>query len=122
MGAVAWSLQTAGMVRVVNAESVLKGARYSGSGSVILRIKDPQIAENSRSFAVRFSEGRAVSVEETRAEPDAVLSIAAFSALIAGVCDFSDAAEWMDGLEVRRPVDALSQVFYRKPMMIVDYF
>lgn len=121
MGAAVCSLQPAGMVRVVNAESVLRKAAYAGSGSVVLRIRDPQIPENDRTFAVRFSQGKAVSVEETREDPDAVLSIAAFSALMTGVCDFRDAAEWMDGLEVRRP-EALPQVFYRKPLMIVDYF
>ena len=121
MGAAVCALQPAGMVRVVHAESVLKKAAYVGSGSVVLRIRDPQIQENNRAFTVRFSRGRAISVEETREEADAVLSIAAFSALITGVCDFRDAAEWMDGLEIRRP-EALPQVFYRKPLMIADYF
>ena len=122
LGAVTWSIQPAGMVRAVNVESVLKKAKYAGDGSLILQIQDPQIKENDRTFAVRFAAGKAVSVEETQSEPDAVLSIAAFSALIAGVCDFADAAEWMNGLEVRRPTDALSQIFYHKPMMIIDSF
>ena len=122
MGAATWSLRGAGMVRVVNVERVLRKARYMGGGSAVLRIRDPQIQENDRAFAIRFSEGRAVSVEETQEAPDAVLSIPAFSALISGVCDFPDAAEWMDGIEICRRTDALSQVFYRKPMMIVDYF
>lgn len=121
MGAAVCSLQPAGMVRVINAESVLKKAAYIGDGSAVLRIRDPQIPENDRTFAVHFAQGQAASVEASREEPDGVLSISAFSALITGVCDFQDAAEWMDGLEVRRP-EALSQVFYRKPMMIVDYF
>lgn len=121
MGAAACSLQPAGMVRAVNVKSVLEKAAYAGSGSAVLRVRDPQIPENDRTFSLRFSQGKAVSVEETREEADAVLSIAAFSALIAGVCDFRDAAEWMDGLEVRRPA-ALPQVFYRKPLMIADYF
>lgn len=121
MGAAACSLQPAGMVRAVNVKSVLEKAAYEGSGSAVLRVRDPQIPENDRTFSLRFSQGKAVSVEETREEADADLSIAAFSALIAGVCDFRDAAEWMDGLEVRRTA-ALPQVFYRKPLMIVDYF
>jgi hypothetical protein len=61
-------------------------------------------------------------VEEASEEADAVLTIQAFSALITGVCDLREAALWMDGLEVRRPEAPLAQVFYRKPMMIVDYF
>lgn len=121
MGAAVCSLQPTGMVRVVNAKDVLKKAAYAGSGSTVLRIRDPQIPENDRIFAIRFSQGKAVSVEEAQGEADAVLSIAAFSALITGACDFRDAVEWMDGLEVRRP-EALPQVFYRKPLMITDYF
>lgn len=122
MGAVTWSIQPAGMVRVVNVENVLKKAAYIGDGDLVLQIRDPQIRENDGRFAVRFAGGRALSVEETRAEPDAVLSISAFSALISGVCDFPDAASWLNGVEVHRPTEALSQVFYRKPMMIADYF
>lgn len=122
MGAAVWSVQPAGMARVVNVKSVLEKAAYVGDGGLVLQILDPQIGENNRAFAVRFAGGRAVLVEETTAAPDAVLSISVFSALIAGACEFSEAAEWMDGLEVRRPADALSQVFRRKPMMIVDYF
>ena len=121
MGAAACSAQPVGMVRVINVESVLKKAAYDGSGAVILAVRDPQLPENDRTFAVRFDQGRALSVEETREEADAVLAIPAFSALMAGACDFSGAAEWMDGLEVRRPA-ALSQVFRRKPLMIADYF
>lgn len=122
MGAASWSVQPAGMVRVVNVESVLKKAAYAGDGSAVLQIRDPQIGANNRSFRLRFASGRATGVEETREEPDAVLSIPAFSALISGVCGFPEAAEWMDGLEVRRPSDALSRVFRRKPLMIVDDF
>ena len=121
MDAASSILHPSGMVRVINAESVLKKAAYLGSGSAVLEIRDPQIPENSRTFAVQFSQGKAVSVEETQEEADAVLSITAFSALIAGVCGFQEAAAWVDSLEVRRPA-SLSQVFYRKPLMIADNF
>lgn len=122
MGAVTWSVQPAGMVRVVNVESVLKKAAYIGDGGLTLQIRDPQIEANNRSFHLYFAAGRAVSVKEAWAEPDVILSISAFSALISGVCDFRDTAEWLDGVEVRRQADALPRVFYRKPLMIADYF
>lgn len=122
MGAVSWSVQPAGMVRVVNVESVLKKAAYIGDGGLTLQIRDPQIAENNRSFHLYFKEGRADRVEDAQLNPDVVLSISAFSALISGVCDFSDAVEWMDGVEMRRQADALPRVFYPKPLMIADYF
>ena len=79
-------------------ESVLKKAAYIGDGSIVLAVRDPQIPENGRTFAVRFAQGKAVSVEEASEEADAVLTIQAFSALITGVCDLREAALWMDGL------------------------
>ena len=122
MGAAQWSVQPAGMVRIINAKSALEKARYIGSGSITLKIQDSQIQENNRTYAVVFSEGRAVSVTQTPGEPDAILSIPAFSALLAGVCDFADASQWFSGLEVRDPNACLGQIFYRKPLMIADYF
>lgn len=122
LGAVQWSVQPGGMVRVINVKRVLEKARYLGSGSAILKIQDPQIAENNRTYAVRFSEGRAVSVEDTRKEPDVILSISTFSVLISGVCDFTDTKDWLEGMEILKPDACLSQIFFRKPMMIVDYF
>ena len=122
LGAVRWNLQAAGMVRVVHVKNVLKKARYLGSGAVTLEIHDEQIPENNGRFAVTFENGRALSVEQTQAEPDAVMTIAAFSALIAGTCDFEAARHTLPGLEVRKDNPVLGQVFYRKPMYITDYF
>lgn len=123
LGAAKWSiLANAGMVRVVNVEQVLKKACYIGSGKYTLRIRDEIIAENNGGFTLEFRDGQAIAVRRTSEEPDIDLTIGTFSALIAGVCDFSGAAEWMNGLEIRNPDAAFAQLFYRKPMMIVDYF
>lgn len=122
MGAAQWSVVPAGMVRIINAKSTLEKARYIGSGSIAVKIQDKQIKENNHTYAIVFSEGRAVSVTPTLEEPDAVVSISTFSALLAGVCDFADAAQWFCGLEVRDPNACFCQIFYRKPLMIADYF
>ena len=121
LGAVEWTLQPHGMVRVLHVQKVLEKARYIGSGRVILEIQDSLIAENNRRFAISFAEGHAESVEETNAAPDAVLSIGAFSALITGVWDMAD-TPWLEGIEIRNPAAPLSQVFYKKPLMITDLF
>lgn len=122
LGAVSWTLMaSSGMVRVINAEQVLRKARYLGNGRCVLEIRDSQIPENSGSFAVTFADGTAVSVERTDAQADAVMEISTFSALIAGVCDWSDAKHTFPGLTVNREAQ-LSQVFHRKPLMICDYF
>lgn len=123
LGAVTWELlSSSGMVRVVNAQSVLEKARYRGAGQVTLEILDNQIPENNCCFAVTFAENKAVSVEKCSADADAVLTVSAFSALIAGVCDFEEARHTFFGLTVQRDNPALSQVFFRKPLMITDYF
>lgn len=121
LGAVSWSVQSAGMVRAVNVKSVLEKARYIGSGTVCVAVQDSQIPENNDSFAVTFADGRAESV--TRGgEADVVMTVPTFSALIAGVWDFAEARGALPGLEVKRENPCLNQVFFRKPLMIADYF
>ncbi len=121
LGAVSWSVQSAGMVRAVNVKSVLEKARYIGSGTVCVAVQDSQIPENNDSFAVTFADGRAKSV--TRGgEADVVMTVPTFSALIAGVWDFTEARGALPGLEVKRENPCLNQVFFRKPLMIADYF
>lgn len=123
LGAAKWSiLANGGMVRAVNVKNVLQKAKYQGCGRLTLSILDDQIPENTGVYAVSFSDGRAVSVETTDEAPDAVLSIPAFSALIAGVCDFSEARSTLSGLEIRNESACFHSVFCRKPMMIVDAF
>lgn len=123
LGAVKWNLlHNAGMVRIINVRRVLELARYIGSGQLTLEILDPQISENSGRFHLVFVDGKAVSLEDTAAEPDVSMGISTFSALICGVCDFSEARHTFSGLEVRKETNFFHQVFYRKNMMITDYF
>lgn len=122
LGAAQWVLRPAGMVRVVNVQSVLEKARYKDSGTLTMEILDRQIARNNGRFRVIFEEGRALSVTKTEAEPDVVLTIPTFSALIAGVSDWNEARSWMDGLEVKHENIYFERVFYSKMMMIVDGF
>lgn len=122
MGAAQWSVENAGMVRVINVVEVLKKARYQGSGSLTVEIEDPQIPENNGVCTVTFADGKALSVKKNETAPDLKLSISAFSALIAGALPFRDAADYLSGVRVLTPSKAAEQVFYKKPMMIADYF
>ncbi len=123
LGAARWELQaSSGMVRVVNAEKVLKMAKYLGSGQVVLEIQDPQIPENNGRFSVAFQNGRASHVCRTEDAPDAVMAISTFSALISGVSNWAEAKYTFSGLEVLSENPCLEQVFFPKPRMIVDFF
>lgn len=121
LGAVEWTLQPHGMVRVLHAQKVLEKARYIGSGKVVLELQDNLIEENNRRFAVSFVDGKAVYVAETEESPDAVLSIAAFSGLITGVWDMAD-TPWLEGIAIENPAAPLPQLFYKKSLMITDLF
>ena len=122
LGAASFSLQPAGMVRVVSVAEVLRRAAYRGTGELHLGVRDALIPENDGVFLVRFKNGSAVRVEKRSEAPDAIFSIAAFSALIAGVCDFDGAANWMNGIQIHSPDAPFDSVFYRKSMMISEYF
>lgn len=114
--------QTIGMVRIINAKSALEKAKYRGSGSITLKINDLQISQNNRTYAITFAGGRAVSVKETDNEPDALLNIPAFSALLMGAADFEDAGAFLSGIEIKNENACFRQVFYSKKMMIADFF
>lgn len=122
MGAAKWSIQNAGMVRVISVESVLKKARYLGSDVVTLEIKDQHIEKNCGIYAVEFKDGIAVTIEKKSGNPDMVLDINTFSALISGVCSLEEAEQWMPGVRLMKNREALSKLFYKKPLMIADYF
>ena len=121
-GAARFALQPSGMVRVINVKEALLRAEFRGDGELRLGIRDARIPDNNGVFFLRFENGRAISVERTEDKPDAVMEISAFSALIAGVCDFEGAKDWMDGIEVLNAAAPLARVFYRKSMMISEYF
>lgn len=110
-----------GMVRVVNVEAVLNGARYRGSGRVSLSVSDGQIEENNGVWETVFRDGKAVLVKKTDADADAEMGINEFSRLIIGAGDVKS-LEFMDHATVHKNVEMLARVFYRKPNMILEYF
>ena len=123
MGAVSLKKFWTGMVRVVNVEKVLRGAKYIGSGSVKLGIKDAQIAENTDVFEVTFENGVCKDIARLGAEADAdiTMTISEFSRLIIGTSDVSS-LPYMERVTVHNSSAPLNQVFYKKPNMIVQYF
>lgn len=110
-----------GMARVVNVIKVLKMAKYLGSGSLVISITDTFISENNNTFYLRFENGVAQEVYITNAMPDISLGIADFSRLIVGACDTS-AILFMESVNVYSTLEKLSNVFYKKPALITEYF
>lgn len=122
MGAASMKKLFAGMVRVVNVEKVLYGARYQGSGSLSIEILDKQIPENCGVFTVSFEHQKASSVvKDSAATPDLSMGINEFSRLIIGEGSIAS-MEFMDNITVHGNLSEIEKVFYSKPSLIREYF
>ena len=108
-----------GASRVVDVEGILKLARYCGRGSADIRVVDPVCPWNDKCFHVVFDD-RCQSVTETD-RWDIRLTIGAFTALILGGRDLSEAA-FMEGVEMGGNLENLRKIFYKKSMWIEDHF
>lgn len=110
-----------GMVRAVNAKKALELAAYKGSGELVIRLHDSVISENDKTFCVKFSDGKAVSVGESSSEPDIELSIGDFSRFLIGTHS-PEELNYVDAARVNCSMEKLGRVFYKKPNFIGDYF
>ncbi len=110
-----------GMGRIVNVKKALELAAYRGSGSIVIAVKDEILPENNGSFAVAFQSGKAVSVEKTDDQPDISLSVAMLSKFLLGECEASKLAHY-PGVTVNCDSALAAQVFYKKPLLILDSF
>lgn len=120
-GALQCERATFGMVRVVDAQQVLRLARMRGDGELIIKLSDEQIQQNNGTFHVRFADGTVTSVERTETEADVTMTIQAFSRLICGCYDVQDWG-WLSDVTLHCEPQKAAQVFYRKPMYITRYF
>lgn len=115
------SLFLNGMLRVVNAEAALKLCRCRGEGSLTLKLTDPLLAENCDTFRITFAPGGENRVERVADEPDALLPIGDFSALLCGVRS-AEELSWMPETVVKNPNAPFEHVFYHKPCHVLDLF
>lgn len=121
MGAADCKLFQCGMARVVHVEKVLKKSRYLGSGEIRIAVTDPYIEENNQTFHVCFNNGTAYSVSKNNDTADITLNISDFSRLIIG-CLHTEQITFLENVIVNTDLDTLRKVFYKKPVMITEYF
>ena len=110
-----------GMVRVVNVKNVLKKAAYIGDGEINIKVTDDVIEENNRTFAVKFKDGKALSVEECDKAYDVFLPVTDFARLIVGCID-TDKVDFLEKVDVKCEKTLLSRVFYKKSSIIIENF
>ena len=115
------NLQFNGMVRVVNVQKVLSVANYRGSGFIIIKILDDIIYDNNKTFKVTFENGKFLSVLTENVPFDVELSINDFSRFILGTHDTKEILP-LDKVNVHCSYEKLSQIFYKKPVLITEAF
>lgn len=106
-----------GMVRVVNAESVLKKSKVRGSGNLVIDIKDEILTANNQRFSVSFEDGVVTEVSKTKKSFDVQMSVNAFSTAIFGCVDTTE-LEFFPDVTINCPIEKLGQVFYKKPVKV----
>ena len=123
MGAGTCQRLLGGMARVIHVEKVLKAARYRGTGTISIAVNDNYIKENNQTFHVSFEDGRATNVFCDDAPADILMNITDFSRLIIG-CLEAEKIPFLENVVVNTDTDTdtLSKVFYKKPVMLTEYF
>lgn len=100
-----------GTSRVVDVEKIFYKVKYRGEGSVTIKIVDDIYCPwNNDTFTVSFGEKTEV---KRGGDPDIVLDIKAFSAMIFGAIDFSD-SQIFENVEILANEENLEKVFYKK--------
>jgi len=107
-----------GMVRVVNPENALRGAKLLGTGSAALRVDDPVFGPSN--LGLTWKDGVLTDLGETKLAPDATLSVGAFSQLLLGRFD-ADNFPFVAGADIPNP-EKLAGLFYKKPIHMKNTF
>lgn len=116
------SMYNMGMARVVNVDKVLSLAKYKGDGECTIAINDDIVKQNNNTFKVCFKEDKAISVTVCgNSDADISMPINQFSRLILGEYDL-DSAMYDEAICIHSNLDTLSKVFYKKPLLLCDYF
>lgn len=111
-----------GMVRVLNAENVLKQASYLDSGKINIQIIDEQIKENNTVFRVTFNKGKCTKIEHSDSfTPDVSMPVNLFSACIFGTKDYEDCRYNVD-FKCTCDKILFEKIFYKKKNYICTDF
>lgn len=110
-----------GMLRVVNVEEALKLCRCRGEGKLTVQVNDPLLPENCGAFQIQFSPAAENQVRRVTEQPDVVLNIGDFSALLLGVRS-AEEFPWMPAVQVKNQNAPFENVFYKKPCHVLDLF
>lgn len=121
MGACSCQKSITGMARVIHVRKVLEKAKYKGSGSLSIAINDPYIEENNKTFHISFENSHVCNIFTDDAPANITLSITDFSRLIIG-CFNTNEIPFLENVIIHSDSEGLESIFYKKPIMITEYF
>lgn len=108
------------MIKVVDVQFALRATRFSGSGSLVMKVKDDTLDWNNGNFLIQWSGGGTDASPTTRS-PDLSLDVRTLAQLLVG---YIGGAELMDhGLaESELSREQLAATFPRKALYQNDHF
>lgn len=121
MNSVSASVDTQGMIRIINLDSVLRSMLYKGSGEITISVDDPVIKENSGCRLIKWRDDKFVSAELFGSEPDIECGIGELSLLTSGAVR-TEEIRWLSGVKVNNPYADLSGIFYFKESYVTSLF
>jgi len=110
------------MARVLHVENVLRAMRHpQEDGAYSIYVEDAFLPENTGCYAVHYTKAGTVSVARCQNEADLHVSVQAFTQLVFGFMDISEAAYRPDvRIAGNRPV--LEKVFVKKQLFLEDFY
>ena len=113
--------QWIGMNRVVNAKKALELMKKpDGEGKFIIKINDEFAKWNDNTYIAEYGGGDC-KVNTTTQNCDIEVSERALMQMILGVYEFEQIA-YRNDVKINGNLDILKKAFYKKPMLIADYF
>jgi predicted acetyltransferase len=113
--------QWMGMSRVVNVKRALELMKKpEEDGKFVIKVVDDFAAWNNNTYAVEYGGGDC-KVSESTSNADIETSARALVHMILGVYDFEHIA-CRDDVQVNGDIQMLMKLFYKKNMLITDYF
>jgi len=114
--------QWVGMNRVVNAKRALELMKKpENEGKFIIKINDCFADWNNKTYAVEYGNGECSVSENAANSADIEVSERALMQMVLGLYDIEQIAN-RDDVQINNNIQTLKKVFYKKNMLITDFF
>jgi len=117
-----WTVASSGMNRIVNVGVAMSNLRApTGSGSVVIKVNDAFLPDNSGVYAIQWEGGRLTSVKGQESAADLETSVETLTQLATGFITPAEAVNKKDTV-VHSRFNLLSALFPKQPIYMYERF